>query len=201
MNVEAQERSELFYERMIIMTVKDIQPEALYMISSGVYIVSTGYEGTFNGQIANTAMQLTGPPEICLATALHKDNYTTELLRKSGQFSLSVLDETVPMTFIGNFGFKCGRDVDKFAKCEFQLHGQCLPIVTQHTLATLCAKVIHEYELHTHILFVGEVIRADLIASGTPLTYKMYHEIKKGKSPKHAPTFILNEASPAAKKG
>ena len=181
-------------ERVINMTSGNIQPEALYMISSGVYIISTGHEGKFNGQIANTLMQLTGTPKICIATALHKENYTTELLRASGQFSVSVLDETVPMTFIGNFGFKCGREVDKFARCEFEVHDSCIPIVTQYTLATLCARVVQVYPVHTHILFIGEVIRAQLLKQGVPLTYKMHHEIKKGKSPKHAPTFILNEA-------
>jgi len=72
---------------------KSIDTKALYMISSGVYLVSTGYEGILNGQIVNTAMQVSGKPEICIATALHKENYTTELLKRSGKFSISILDE------------------------------------------------------------------------------------------------------------
>src|SRR6056297_34586 len=174
---------------------KSIDTRALYMISSGVYLVSTGYEGILNGQIVNTAMQVSGKPEICIATALHKENYTTELLKKSRRFSISILDENVPMTFIGTFGFRCGRDHDKFEKCNFKVHDNCLPVVTDYTLASLCADVVAVQEVKTHFLFIGRVHYAEVLKEGVPLTYKAYHEIKKGKSPKHAPSHLFNDGN------
>jgi flavin reductase (DIM6/NTAB) family NADH-FMN oxidoreductase RutF len=173
--------------------VSSIDNKALYFLSSGVYIVSTGHEGIFNGQIINTAMQVSGSPDICIAISLHNDNYTTELLEKSRRFSISILEESVPMTFIGTFGFRCGRETDKFSKCEFKIHGGCLPIVTQHTLSVICAEVVNVIPVHTHRIYVGRVTNAEKLKDGVPLTYRAYHEIKKGKSPANAPTNIFND--------
>lgn len=170
-----------------------IDEKALYFLSSGVYVVSTGYEGVFNGQIINTATQVSGLPDICIAISLHKDNYTTELLEKSGHFSISVLEEGVPMTFIGTFGFRCGRDIDKFKKCEFKVHGGCLPVVTQYSLSAVCADVEDVLSVYSHKVFIGRVTSAEKIKDGVPLTYKAYHELKRGKSPKNAPTSIFND--------
>lgn len=62
-----------------------IDPRALFSLSYGVYILSSGYEKTYNGQIINALMQLTSEP-ICLAACLHKENYTTELVEKAEDF-------------------------------------------------------------------------------------------------------------------
>ena len=88
--------------------------KALFSLTYGMYIVNTAEGGRLNGQIANTVMQITSEP-LCVATCLNKANLTTELIQKSGIFSVAVLEEDVPMTFIGQFGFKSGRDIDKFA--------------------------------------------------------------------------------------
>jgi len=42
------------------------------------------------------------------------------------------------------------------------------------------------------VLFVGSVVGSKFIKEATPLTYADYHLIKKGKSPKTAPTFGFN---------
>jgi flavin reductase (DIM6/NTAB) family NADH-FMN oxidoreductase RutF len=97
------------------------------------------------------------------------------------------------MTFIGNFGFKCGRSLDKFEKVTFRKGLTGAPLVVDWTLAVLEAEVIQSVDVHTHTLFVGKVVGAERIKEGAPLTYANYHLIKKGKSPKTAPTFIFNE--------
>jgi hypothetical protein len=42
-------------------------------------------------------------------------------------------------------------------------------------------------------MFFGKVVSSEVLKDGVPLTYAHYHEIKKGKSPKNAPTSTLNE--------
>lgn len=172
-----------------------LDPKALFALSYGVYIVGAPYpacDSGCNGQIANAVMQVTGEPP-CLAVCLHKDNLTTECVAKSAVFSVAVLEEDVPMTFIGNFGFKCGRSLDKFEKVTFRKGLTGAPLVLDWTLAVLEAEVIQSVDVHTHTLFVGKVVGAERIKEGVPLTYANYHLIKKGKSPKTAPTFIFNE--------
>ncbi len=55
-------------------------------------------------------------------------------------------------------------------------------------------------ETPTHTVFLGEVIDGDVLNQGTPMTYKYYHEVIKGKSPKNAPTHIVDENISESKK-
>lgn len=171
---------------------ESIDPRALFTLSYGVYILSTGYEGKYNGQIINALMQLTGDP-ICVAACLHKNNYTTELVEKSGRFSVSVLEDSVPLQFIGIFGFRCGREFDKFKECSYEVREEGLPLVVDYSLAGIEAKVLSVQDVFTHKLFVGRVEKAVLLKDGYPLTYANYHRVKKGKSPANAPSAIFNK--------
>lgn len=170
-----------------------IDKQALFNMTYGMYVVSTLYGEKRNGQIANTVMQITGEPEICVATCLNKANYTTELISKSGVFAVSVLEQDVPMTFIGLFGFKCGRDIDKLEQINCLTGETGAPMVTDWALSVLETKVKQSIEMSTHVLFIGEIVGAKQIKGGMPLTYADYHLIKKGKSPRTAPTFGFNE--------
>lgn len=170
----------------------NLDKRALYSLSYGLYLVSSRKGDKLNGQVANAVMQVTADP-ISIVACLHKDNLTTELIRDSGAFSVSVLEEDVPMTFIGTFGFKCGRDIDKFCTCSHEIGVTGAPLVMDHTLSAIEAKVFREVEIFTHVMFFGEVVATRFFKEGRPLTYAHYHEVKKGKSPKNAPTFSLNE--------
>lgn len=66
-------------------------------------------------------------------------------------------------------------------------------MVTDYSLATIELKVISVQEVFTHKIFVGQVEEARLLKEGTPLTYAHYHQVKKGKSPENAPSFIFNQ--------
>lgn len=169
----------------------DINMKALFSLTYGMYIVSTDLEGKLNGQIANTVMQITSDP-ICVATCLNKANLTTEMIVKSGVFSVSVLEQDVPMTFIGQFGFKSGRDIDKFANVKYTLGPTGAPLIEDWSIAAFDARVCRTVEMPSHMLFIGEVQSAVYYKDATPLTYADYHSIKKGKSPKTAPTFGFN---------
>jgi len=175
------------------MGVDKVDLQALFTLSYGLYIVTGASEGRLNGQIANALMQVTADP-ICVVVALHKDNLTTELVEKGKAFGVSVLEEDTPMPFIGTFGFKCGRDINKMTQCQYKIGDTGVPLVLDHALAVIEAKVIDIIPVYTHKLFVAEVVSAETIKSGTPLTYANYRLIKGGKSPKNAPTFVFNKA-------
>lgn len=169
----------------------NIDMKALFSMTYGMYIISTAADGKLNGQIANTAMQITADP-VCIVTCLNKANFTTELIMKSRVFSVSVLEQDVPMTFIGQFGFKSGRDIDKFANVDHIIGETGAPMIKDWSVASFEAKVHDIMDLPTHILFVGEVVSAKYFKDASLLTYADYHIIKKGKSPKTAPTFGFN---------
>ncbi|GAB6280996.1 MAG: flavin reductase family protein [Thermovirga sp.] len=173
-----------------------LEKRDLYSLSYGLYLVSSRKGDKMNGQVANAVMQVTADP-VSIVACLHKDNLTTEYIRDSGVFSVSVLEENVPMTFIGTFGFRCGRDIDKFCRCSHEIGITGAPLVLDHTIAAIEARSIREVEIFTHVMFFGEVVATRLIKEARPLTYAHYHEVKKGKSPKNAPTYSLNEVGQA----
>ena len=168
-----------------------IDMKALFSLTYGMYIVSTDLDGRLNGQIANTVMQVTAEP-ICVATCLNKANLTTEMIEKSGRFSVTILEQDTPMTFIGQFGFKSGRDIDKFANVKYSLAGEGTPLIEEWSVAAFEAKVVNTIEMPSHLLFIGEVRESVYFKEAPLLTYGDYHKIKKGKSPKTAPTFGFN---------
>jgi flavin reductase (DIM6/NTAB) family NADH-FMN oxidoreductase RutF len=165
--------------------------QALFTFSYGLYIVGTEWEEKLNAQVADAVMQITAEP-ICIAACLHKENYTTELLTKSKKFSISVFREDVPLPFIGNFGFRSGREHDKFAQCAHKTTELGLPVVTEYIVAFAEAEVIDTVDVYTHRLFIGEVKNAQRLSEGNPLTYADYHKIKKGKSHANAPSAVFN---------
>jgi flavin reductase (DIM6/NTAB) family NADH-FMN oxidoreductase RutF/rubredoxin len=162
---------------------------ALYKLSYGVYIIASKKREKLNGQIANTVFQVTAePPKV--AVSINKNNLTHEFISNSKVFTVSVLSKETPMKFISLFGFRSGRDINKFENIKYKLGISGAPIVLDNTISYLEIKVTNEIDLGSHTLFIGEAIDADIIHEGEPMTYAYYHEIKRGKAPKTAPTYI-----------
>lgn len=108
-------------------------------------------------------------------------------------FSVSILRKDAPMQFIGRFGFRCGRDFDKFKDTAHVITTHGVPVVTEYTVGYLECAVIDGIDLCTHKLFVGKLLDAEMTGDDDPMTYDYYHKIKGGKSPKTAPTYIAGE--------
>jgi rubredoxin len=95
------------------------------------------------------------------------------------------------MSFIGHFGFKSGRDSDKFAGIDHRFGVTGAPIVLSHGVAYLEAEVQGSLDSATHTLFVARVVAAEVLDSDAePMTYSHYHQVKRGRSPKTAPTYV-----------
>jgi flavin reductase (DIM6/NTAB) family NADH-FMN oxidoreductase RutF/rubredoxin len=169
--------------------------EAFYSISYGLYIVSSVRDGKFNGQIANSLFQVTSEPPT-MAISINKQNLTNEFIKAGKVSAISVLAESAPMTLIGRFGFKSGRDIDKFEDVRFKVGTTGAPIVLDHTVAAFELKITQEIDCGSHTIFVGDVVSYEKLSDETPMTYAYYQSVKKGKSPKTAPTYI--QESPAA---
>ncbi len=160
-------------------------------LSYGMYIVTSVKGDKMNGQIANSVFQVTSEP-VRVAVSINKQNLTHEYILSSGMFCVSVLEKETPLKFIGLFGFKSGREVNKLseATCRITSHG-ALPAVIDYAIGYFEAKVIDSVDVGTHTLFIGEVTESELLKpDAEPMTYSYYHEVKKGKSPKKAPTYI-----------
>ena len=169
-----------------------MNPKALYQISYGLYVVSSRKENKFNGQIANTVFQITSEPPT-IAVSINKQNLTHQFIKESQKFAVSVLSKDTQMKFIGHFGFKSGRELDKFKDVNYKIGDNDIPIVLDNAIAYLVAQVIKEVDMGTHTIFMGKVVEAEILKNEEPMTYAYYHEVKQGKAPKTAPTYMKEE--------
>ena len=162
--------------------------KALHMISYGLYVIGSRKEDRINGQICNTVVQVSSEPPI-ISICINKENLTHEYIEDSGVFSASILAQDTPLNLIGRFGFKSGRDIDKFDGVNYKLGETQAPIVLDNTVAYLEAKVINSVDVGTHTIFIGDLVDAKVIGEGEPMTYAYYHLVKRGTTPKTAPSY------------
>lgn len=175
--------------------------EAFFRLTYGLYIVSSGKEGNYNGYIANTAFQVTAePPQI--AIACNRDNHTAKFIEETGYFSISVLQQESRPDIIGLFGYQSGRDVNKFEKIKYISGESGVPIVTEDCIAWFECKLLNKMDVGSHTIYVGEILNNDLLEESLePLTYAYYRNVKKGKAPKNAPTYQKADEKKEIKSG
>jgi len=165
---------------------------ALRSVSYGLYIISSVKEGKLNGQAANAVLQVTSEPA-AVVISINKNNLTHDYITASRCFSISVLNVEADFKFIGGFGFKSGRDVDKFQGINYKLGVTGAPIVLDKSSAWLEFEVTGSTDMGTHTLFAGKLVDAGVLSDVEPMTYSYYHKVVKGKSPKAAPTYIAEK--------
>lgn len=169
-----------------------MDPNVLHNLSYGMYIVSSNKADALNAQIANTVFQITSEP-VTIAISINKNNLTHEFITASNRFGISVLNEETPLTFIGKFGFKTGRKEDKFKDVNFKKLDSGCPVVLDYSICYLEAKVTGCFDCGTHTIFLGIMASSEMLKAGKPMTYEYYHLVKKGTTPRSAPTFIKGE--------
>lgn len=175
-----------------------MDPRALHKIGYGVYVVCSKKGENINGQTVNAVMQVTSEPPT-VAVSINKQNLTHAYIQESRVFSLSILEQDTPVSFIGTFGFKSGRDVDKFENVTYRTDNATgVPVVVDYATAYIVGKVVQEVDVGTHTIFIGEVIDAGILKECECMTYTYYHQVKRGTTPKAAATYIKEEkAAPA----
>ena len=162
--------------------------KAFYKITYGLYIITTSADGKDSGCVVNTLAQVTSEPAR-ISVAINKDNYTSQQIQKSGSFSAVVLAQDVDIRLIGTFGFRSSRDTDKFAGLETQHDENGNPYVTQGTVARFACHLVDTLDVGTHLLMIGDVEDAEVLSDAEPMTYSYYHKVKKGTTPKNAPSY------------
>ena len=66
--------------------------QALHKISYGMYILTSGKDNKFNGQIVNSVIQATSEPAT-VATCVNHDNLAHGFIENSKVFTLSIFSE------------------------------------------------------------------------------------------------------------
>ncbi len=165
---------------------------ALHKLGYGMYVIGSRKGNRLNGQIANTVFQITSEPPT-IAVSINKNNLTHEFIKESKVFTASVLCQDTPLSFIGHFGFKSGRDINKLEGISHKIGETKAPVVIENAVSYLEAKVLQEIDVGTHTIFIGEIVDADTLSEKVCMTYDYYHQVKRGTTPRTAPSYIEKE--------
>lgn len=148
---------------------------AFFKLSYGLFVV-TAHEGDKdNGCITNTVVQQTITPNR-ISVTINKNNYTHDMIKRTGVFNVSVLSEKAKFETFKHWGFQSGKDVDKtMGITYFRLENGVIYIV-DGVNAVMCAKVEQEVDLGTHTMFIAEVTDAFSTEEDSSATYAFYHK-------------------------
>ena len=162
------------------MSNNKLNMSALFQIGYGLYVVTSHDGNKDNGLIVNTVIQVTGTPAR-VAVTINKQNYSHEVIQKTGVMNVNCLTVETPFKVFETFGFASGRNTDKFAGCEPLRSENGLVVLPRYINAYMSLKVEQYIDLDTHGMFICSVTEADVVSDLETMTYTYYHKNVKPK--------------------
>lgn len=162
---------------------------ALYKFSSGLYVVSAATEDDYGACVINTGLQLTSEP-LQLQVVVNKQNHTESVIERAGHFALTAITQDADMPYIGRFGFRSSKDFAKFEGIETETTVLGDPYTTECSACVLACEVVKMLDVGSHMVFVAEVLDAQVLSDAAPMTYAYYHGTLRGKTPPRASSYI-----------
>ena len=153
---------------------------ALFNIGYGLYVVTSHDGKKDNGLIVNTVTQVTDTPNR-IAVTINKANYSHHIIKQTGVMNVNCLTVDAPFKVFEAFGFRSGRNVDKFADCEPLRSDNGLVFLPRYINAFMSLRVEQYVDLDTHGMFICTVTEARVISDRETMTYSYYHEHVKPK--------------------
>ena len=153
---------------------------ALFNIGYGLYVVTSNDGKRDNGLIVNTVSQVTNSPNR-IAVTINKDNYSHHVIKQTGKMNLNCLSVDAPFSIFENFGFRSGRNVDKFENCPPLRSDNGLAFLPRYINSFMSLKVEQYVDLDTHGMFICSVTEARVISDVETMTYTYYQKNVKPK--------------------
>ena len=155
--------------------------KAMYKLSYGLFVLTTNANGRDNGCITNTAIQAASEPNQ-LSVCVNKANFTHDMIRESGKFTVSVLSQKADFEIFKRFGFQSGRNVDKFEGFPDVKRGENgIYYVTKGTNAFISVNVEKTQDLGSHTMFIGTIRDMEVLSDTPSATYEYYQNNIKPK--------------------
>ena len=153
---------------------------ALFNIGYGLNVI-TGHDGKKdNGLIVNTVTQVTNAPNR-IAVAINKENYSHHVIKQTGKMNINCLSTDAPFAVFEQFGFKSGRNTDKFENCEPLRSDNGLVFLPRYINSFMSLKVEQYVDLDTHGMFICSVTEARVLTDKETMTYTYYQNHVKPK--------------------
>ena len=153
---------------------------ALFNIGYGLYVVTSNDGKKDNGLIVNTVTQVTNTPNR-IAVTINKQNYSHHIIKQTGKMNINCLTVDAPFKVFEAFGFRSGRNVDKFADCEPLRSDNGLAFLPRYINSFMSLKVEQYVDLDTHGMFICSVTEARVLSDRETMTYTYYQNNVKPK--------------------
>lgn len=153
---------------------------ALFKIEYGLYVVTTNCDGKDNGLIVNTVAQVSLNPNK-IAVGISKANYSHELVLKSGKMNVCPISENAPFSLFQHFGFRSGKDCDKFEGIKAYRTANGLYFPADFVNAFISLEVENYIDMGSHGLFICNVTDTGIISQTPTMSYSHYHKNVKPK--------------------
>ncbi len=157
-------------------TVRKKSQNPLSNIPYGLFLLSVNKDDCDNACIVNTVCQVAANPDK-ITVAVNKGALTCELIEETGKFNVSVLTKEAPFELFKNFGFRSGKVCKKFDDCNYaQKLENGIFALTKYVNTVICAKVTDKVDCGTHVLFVADVEKTNIVSQVESATYDFYLE-------------------------
>ncbi len=153
---------------------------ALTNIGYGLYVVTSNDGEKDNGLIVNTVTQLTDSPNR-IAVTINKANYSYHVINQTKKLNVNCLSTNAPFSVFERFGFRSGRNTDKFEGMEPLRSDNGLVFLPRYINSVMSLEVVQYVDLDTHGMFICEITEARVINDDPSMTYAYYHENVKPK--------------------
>ena len=153
---------------------------ALFKIGYGLYVVTSNDGKRDNGIVVNSISQLTSTPNK-VGVTINKDSYSHHIIKQSGKMNVNCLSVDTPFDVFENFGFKSGRNADKFEGATPLRSDNGLVFLDKYINSFISLKVEQYVDLGTHGMFICSVTEARVISDKETMTYSYYLENVKPK--------------------
>ena len=153
---------------------------ALFNIGYGLYVVTSNDGKRDNGLIVNAVTQVTNTPNR-IAVTINKQNYSHEVIKSTGKMNVNCLSTDAPFSVFEDFGFKSGRDNNKFENITPLYSDNGLAFLPKYINSFMSLKVEQYIDLDTHGMFICSVTEARVVSEKETMTYTYYQNNVKPK--------------------
>ena len=155
--------------------------KALFKLGYGLYVVTSNDGSHDNAMISNTVFQVAESPNRIVVT-INKNSYSHYVISGTEKLNVNILTESTPFDIFKSFGFKSGRDTDKFAGVTPKRSKNGLVVIDEYINSYMSLSVEDYLDLGTHGMFICTIDEAAVINDEPTMTYAYYQEHVKPKS-------------------
>ena len=157
-----------------------IDTNALYKLEYGLFVITSNDGAKDNAMINNTVFQVANNPNK-IAVSINKKTYSHDVIKNSGIMNVNCLTVDAPFSLFEKYGFKSGRDTNKFSQDGNKYAENNLIVLQEYINSYISLKVVDYSDLGSHGLFICEITEAKVLNDEKSMSYSYYHENVKPK--------------------